>query len=144
MMLDKEKGSLTILAMWLTAIMMMVTPILFLLSNRESQLVVLGENNLQLQLLAESVLTRQHREFEKDHAKFLAAMTAAELRPVDIATGEERGMTYRVCVKTEEGRLVLSIWVEKENGKLWPYYYGQQWWLRLNENTEKVELERVG
>ena len=127
-----ERGSLTLLGAWLLGSFLAIGTLVFLLSQRESQLIVLAERNLSLQLMAEDLLEEQRIRLQGDFA--------------GVASGSRDGMAYRVTIKRaeDEDRLILVSHTEYEKQMMFGTEYLLQWCLYADREQERLVLERIG
>lgn len=117
-----------------------------MLSQRESQLIILAERNLPLQLMAENLLEEQRIRLQGDFARVDEFLAMESWRIKEIASGSRDGMAYRVTIKRDEAddRLVLVSHVKYEKQMMMGNEYLLQWCLYGDRAQEKLVLERIG
>ena len=120
--------------------------LVFLLSQRESQLIVLAERNLPLQLMAEDLLEEQRIRLQGDFAGVDEFFAMESWRIKEIASGSRDGMAYRVTIKRaeDEDRLILVSHTEYEKQMMFGTEYLLQWCLYADREQERLVLERIG
>ena len=143
---DGERGSLTLLGAWLLGSFLAIGTLVFLLSQRESQLIILAERNLPLQLMAENLLEEQRIRLQGDFARVDEFLAMESWRIKEIASGSRDGMAYRVTIKRDEAddRLVLVSHVKYEKQMMLGNEYLLLWCLYGDRAQEKLVLERIG
>lgn len=143
---DGERGSLTLLGAWLLGSFLAIGTLVFLLSQRESQLIVLAERNLPLQLMAEDLLEEQRIRLQGDFAGVDEFFAMESWRIKEIASGSRDGMAYRVTIKRaeDEDRLILVSHTEYEKQMMFGTEYLLQWCLYADREQERLVLERIG
>ena len=130
-----ERGSLTLLGAWLLGSFLAIGTLVFLLSQRESQLIVLAERNLPLQLMAEDLLEEQRIRLQGDFAGVDEFFAMESWRIKEIASGSRDGMAYR---------LILVSHTEYEKQMMFGTEYLLQWCLYADREQERLVLERIG
>ena len=141
---SSEGGSVTLLGTWLLGSFLAIAMLVFLLSQRESQLVMLTERNLPLQLLAEDVLEEHRIMLQQDIGRADELLAMEEWRIVELSKGERDGKKYRITGKNSEGKIILVVYAEYREEIMLGNVYMLQWSLAVDREQGKVILERIG
>lgn len=143
---DGERGSLTLLGTWLLGGFLAIGLLVFLLSQRESQLIILAERNLPLQLAAEDILEEQRLRLQGDFGQVDRLLAAETWRIREIWSGSRSGMDCRVTAKRddEEGRIILVAHVKYRQQMMLGNEYLLQWCLFADRAQARLSLERIG
>lgn len=141
-----EVGSLTLLGAWLLGSFLAIGLLVFLLSQRESQLIVLAERNLPLQMMAENLLEQQRIRLQGDFSETDELLAMESWRIKELTAGSRDGIAYRVTVKRAEAddRLILVSHVIYEKQVMIGNEYLLQWCLYADRGQGKLLLERIG
>ena len=139
-----ESGSVTLLGTWVLGSFLAIAVLVFLLSQRECQLVMLTEKNLPLQLLAEDVLEEHRIMLQQDIGRADELLGMEEWRIVELSAGERDSMRYRVTGKNSDGKIILVVYAEYRETMMLGNVYMLQWCLEADREQGKVILERIG
>ena len=65
-MQDWERGSMTLLGIWMLSIMLFVSAMLYIFSNKETEVSVVERQGYKMQLLTEGLMEREQLQVQGD------------------------------------------------------------------------------
>ena len=65
-MQDGEQGSMTLMGIWLLSVMLFVSSMLYIFSNKETEVSVVERQGYKMQLLTEGIMDRELLELQGD------------------------------------------------------------------------------
>ena len=65
-MQDWERGSMTLLGIWMLSVMLFVSAMLYIFSNKETEVSVVERQGYKMQLLTEGLMDRELLQLQRD------------------------------------------------------------------------------
>ncbi|MDD3114537.1 MAG: hypothetical protein PHQ44_02240 [Anaerovibrio sp.] len=142
--LSGERGSITLLGVWLLGIFLCISMMIFILSNKECRVIVLANKSFTMQLLAESLLENQRLKLQHDMARTGEMLEQKEGMLKMLDTGERDEFTYRINYQIQKGKIIIAAVLRNKNPVKTENIFTLQWWLRVDRENGKVILEGIG
>lgn len=142
--LSGERGSITLLGVWLLGIFLCISMMIFILSNKECRVIVLANKSFTMQLLAESLLENQRLKLQHDMARTGEMLEQKEGMLKMLDTGERDEFTYRINYQIQKGKIIIAAVLRNKNPVKTENIFTLQWRLRVDKENDKVILEGIG
>ena len=125
-MQDWERGSMTLLGIWMLSIMLFVSAMLYIFSNKETEVSVVERQGYKMQLLTEGLMDRELLQLQGDFPR-------------------ARELYHRVNEYISRNN---SLWllgeIRNSQDVRMENVFGLRWRLHIDEAREKVILEGIG
>lgn len=149
-----EKGSITLIAVWVLGVMTILLSILALMNQEGDRMLLASRRNFQLQLAAESVLQEEIGKLERewrqaddanDAGCWVSRLQAAS-RFVEFDSFVRGDKQYTLQGRNEDGRLDLVAtvrWLEEEQWGI-RTAFSLECWVQADAANRRLKLWKIG
>lgn len=142
--MQTEKGSITLLGVWLLGMFLSISTLLFVLSSKESKVIYLAHKNYEMQMLAESLLANQVVELQHDKVLVAELMSRTEMRLKKLKQGEQGEIAYFINAQRRADNLIIAVILNSTKADKPENVFALQWGLAVDSDTLDVEVEGIG
>lgn len=143
-MQDGEQGSMTLMGIWLLSVMLFVSSMLYIFSNKETEVSVVERQGYKMQLLTEGIMDRELLELQGDFPRARELYHTINEDPVLMDEGDMGPWHYQVKYISSNNSLWLLGEIRNSEDVRMENVFGLRWRLHIDEAREKVILEGIG
>lgn len=139
-----EKGSMTLLGIWLMGFMLFISAMLFVYSNQEIRVSNLERESYYRQLLAESLLEKELLILNRDFSLLEKVMEKKEYVNTKLDEGIVGKYLYEVKCLHGNGKVSMAAVVGNKDDPTYENLFYLRWYLDVNEDEKTVTREGIG
>lgn len=143
-MQDWERGSMTLLGIWMLSIMLFVSAMLYIFSNKETEVSVVERQGYKMQLLTEGIMDRELLQLQGDFPRARELYHNVNEYPELMDEGDMGPWHYQVQYISRNNSLWLLGEIRNSEDVRMENVFGLRWRLHIDEAREKVILEGIG
>lgn len=141
----KEKGSITLLGIWLIGFMLLVSAVIFVYSNQEIRVSNLERESYHRQLLAESLLERQLILLQQDFGQIENIKSKKSYYLVVLSEGVQGKYIYNVnALHNDAGEITIAAIVKNQDDPQFENIFSLRWHLEVDTDEQTVERSGIG
>lgn len=140
-----EKGSMTLLGIWLVGFMLLMSAVIFVYSNQELRISNLERESYHRQLLAESLLERQLILFRQDFGQIEKILGKNSYSLVQLSEGVQGEYIYKInALHDDAGKVLVAVVVKNQDNPQFENIFSLRWHLEVDTDEETVERCGIG
>lgn len=143
-MQDWERGSMTLLGIWMLSVMLFVSAMLYIFSNKETEVSVVERQGYKMQLLTEGLMDRELLQLQGDFPRARELYYRVNEYPELMDEGDMGPWHYQVRYISRNNSLWLLGEIRNSEDVRMENVFGLRWRLHVDEAREKVILEGIG
>lgn len=143
-MQDWERGSMTLLGIWMLSVMLFVSSMLYIFSNKETEVSVVERQGYKMQLLTEGLMDRELLQLQGDFPRARELYNRVNEYPELMDEGDMGPWHYQVRYISRNNSLWLLGEIRNSEDVRMENVFGLRWRLHIDEAREKVILEGIG
>ena len=143
-MQDWERGSMTLLGIWMLSVMLFVSAMLYIFSNKETEVSVVERQGYKMQLLTEGLMDRELLQLQGDFPRARELYHRVNGYPELMDEGDMGPWHYQVSYISRNNSLWLLGEIRNSEDVRMENVFGLRWRLHIDEAREKVILEGIG
>lgn len=140
-----EKGSMTLLGIWLVGFMLLVSAMVFVYSNQEVRISNLERESYHRQLLAESLLEKQVLLFRQDFRQIENILNKKSYDLVALSEGVQDRYIYKInALHDDAGKVLVAVIVKNQDDPQFENIFSLRWHLEVDADEQTVERSGIG
>ena len=143
-MQDWERGSMTLLGIWMLSIMLFVSAMLYIFSNKETEVSVVERQAYKMQQLTQGLRDRELQQLQGEFPRARELYHRVNEYPELMDEGDMGPWHYQVQYISRNNSLWLLGEIRNSQDVRMENVFGLRWRLHIDEAREKVILEGIG
>lgn len=135
---------MTLLGIWMLSVMLFVSAMLYIFSNKETEVSVVERQGYKMQLLTEGLMDRELLQLQEDFPKARELYHRVNEYPELMDEGDMGPWHYQVRYISRNNSLWLLGEIRNSEDVRMENVFGLRWRLHIDEAREKVILEGIG
>lgn len=135
---------MTLIGVWLLSVMLFVSAMLYIFSNKETQVSVIERQGYKMQLMTEGIMHKAVLQLEDDFPRALELYNTHYDDPKLMEEGDMGVWHYKLKYLSQNNSLWLMGEVRNTEDPRKENIFGLRWRLHVDEEDERLILEGIG
>ncbi len=135
---------MTFIGIWLLSVMLFVSAMLYIFSNKETQVSVVERQGYKMQLMTEGIMYKEVLQLQRDFGRTKELYHTVNEDPETIDEGDMGVWHYTVKYISKNNSLWLLGEIRNMEDKRLENIFGLRWRFFVDEDEEKLIWEGIG